>query len=195
MAAYIIRAGEHGPVKIGRTDDVHARLADLQASHHELLVLLRVIDTPFDAEPILHRRFSHLRLRGEWFSFDEEMLTFIPVEPKAEAEPPLMEIIKAARRAAIAETQDLCEEIWQHFRGIDNRRQFVKRLASLIGLTPGRAKKIVYGEKLRIEVHEMEGLRALARKLKTEERARAALARIGRPLPLFPDHKDEEEGR
>jgi len=81
MPTYIIRAGLTGPVKIGRADDVEARRRDLQTAHHETLHVLRVLDTPFDAEPILHAKFAALRIRGEWFEFDQEMLSFVPETP------------------------------------------------------------------------------------------------------------------
>lgn len=81
MATYIIRAGLAGPVKIGRADDVERRRAALQTAHHEELIVLRVIDTAFDAEPVMHKQFAHLRIRGEWFDFAPEMLTFEPQSP------------------------------------------------------------------------------------------------------------------
>lgn len=81
MATYIIRAGSDGPVKIGRADDVAARLASLQTGNPAELVVVRIVDTPFDAEPLFHERFKERRLRGEWFEFDAEMLTFIPAAP------------------------------------------------------------------------------------------------------------------
>lgn len=83
MATYIVRAGTDGPVKIGRADDVEARVADLQTANYERLCILRIIDTPFDAEPIFHERFKHLRVLGEWFKFDPEMMTFLPDEPRS----------------------------------------------------------------------------------------------------------------
>lgn len=81
MATYIIRAGLAGPVKIGKADDVEARREALQTAHHETLHVLRVIDTPFDAEPVFHQRFAEAHIRGEWFEFREEMLTLVPTEP------------------------------------------------------------------------------------------------------------------
>lgn len=81
MSTYIVRAGAYGPVKIGRADDVPARIAALQTAHHEPLVLLRIVDTAFDCEDVFHSRFGKHRIRGEWFHFDDEMLTFIPTPP------------------------------------------------------------------------------------------------------------------
>lgn len=81
MATYIIRAGLAGPVKIGKADDVNQRLRELQTGNHERLSVLRVIDTPFDAEPLFHLKFARNRLHGEWFEFEAAMLTFVPEEP------------------------------------------------------------------------------------------------------------------
>lgn len=192
MPTYIIRAGSDGPVKIGRADDVAERITSLQTGHHETLVLLRVIDTAYDSERSFHREFAHRRIRGEWFLFDECMLTFVPSEQPSAEDAPLADVIKAARRAAVIEAQDLCEEIWVSFRGIDSRGRFVKRLARLIGLKSSQAKRLLYGARTEIHVHEMEGLRALARKLKTQRATEAKAREIGRPLPLFPEL---DEGR
>lgn len=73
MKTYIIRAGDSGPVKIGRTRQMAYRLFTLQTGHYEELRLVRLIDG--DAEAVLHHRFAALRIRGEWFRFDPEMLT------------------------------------------------------------------------------------------------------------------------
>jgi len=78
-AVYIIRAGDDGPVKIGyvhREEAVVARLNDLQHANHERLTLIRVIPGAMrQTEKWLHRQFSSNRIRGEWFFFDERMMT------------------------------------------------------------------------------------------------------------------------
>lgn len=168
MPTYLIRAGKRGPVKIGRADDPEQRLSDLQTAHHERLELIRVVDTAFDAEPIFHERYAEHHIRGEWFNFVEEMLTFVPSRPRAEVS--IIGAAKAARTAACREAHALCDEIWLHYRLIDGSRgRFVLRLAKLIGVKDGRAKRLAYGITRRVDVYEMEALRALAAKLKTEE--------------------------
>lgn len=82
MAVYIIRAGYSGPVKIGKADCVPDRVRDLQTAHYEELRIIRVIHA--DAERQFHRHFSHLRIRGEWFHFDDEMLSFEALDAKPE---------------------------------------------------------------------------------------------------------------
>lgn len=77
MPIYIIRAGAHGPVKIGYSkseDALCARLAMLQAANPERLTLLRLLDGDVRIEQDIHSRFDHLRIHGEWFAFNNAML-------------------------------------------------------------------------------------------------------------------------
>jgi hypothetical protein len=69
---YFIRAGVSGPIKIGVATNVDHRLASLQTGHYQKLTVIRLIRG--NAERALHRKFAHLRIRGEWFHFDEAML-------------------------------------------------------------------------------------------------------------------------
>jgi DNA-binding transcriptional regulator YdaS (Cro superfamily) len=74
MPVYFIQAGEGGPVKIGWAVDPVSRLRELQCGNHAELRLLRELPGSITEERVLHRAFSHLRIRGEWFSFDPKML-------------------------------------------------------------------------------------------------------------------------
>jgi hypothetical protein len=75
MPVYMIQAGgEHGPVKIGVTDDVEKRLIGMQTGNHQPLVLIRLFEGGPNEERALHQRFADLRLNGEWFSFSKQML-------------------------------------------------------------------------------------------------------------------------
>lgn len=79
---YFLQAGEH--VKIGRTTDAQSlsrRIVTLQTGQAHRLVLLRTIDAPGWAEGWLHGFFAGVRTAGEWFNYQEEMLTVpIPTE-------------------------------------------------------------------------------------------------------------------
>lgn len=88
MTVYIIRSGEKGPVKIGRGANAEARRRALQTAHPRPLVMLREIEGGRLVERWMHDRFSRLRLYGEWFRFEDEMLT---IEP-----PPLVDPASAA---------------------------------------------------------------------------------------------------
>jgi len=71
---YMIRAGVHGPVKIGFSDDVVLRMVKMQADNHERLVLLRMFEGGALDEAALHMRFADNHLHGEWFGFTRAML-------------------------------------------------------------------------------------------------------------------------
>jgi 2,4-dienoyl-CoA reductase-like NADH-dependent reductase (Old Yellow Enzyme family) len=80
MPCYIIRSGDTSFVKIGWADeDVEERRRALQTAHYELLTVLRVIDGPPTVERWMHSRFSQHRVRGEWFTFHDDMLTVQPL--------------------------------------------------------------------------------------------------------------------
>jgi hypothetical protein len=78
---YFIRLGKAGPIKIGRTFDVAARVRKLQTGAPEKLDVLRVLDGDF--ETALHQRFAEFRSHGEWFSPVPELLLAIETEPFA----------------------------------------------------------------------------------------------------------------
>ncbi len=65
-------------IKIGVSADVDTRIADLQCSSPESLRLLASIgvDDPRQEKDI-HRRFAHLRIRGEWFRPGQDLLDYI----------------------------------------------------------------------------------------------------------------------
>jgi hypothetical protein len=83
---YFIQAGEGGPVKIGKADNVSARLVEMQCDNHADLVLLRQIEGGRLTEAWFHRAFASFRLRGEWFAYQPAMLT--AEAPEETAAPP-----------------------------------------------------------------------------------------------------------
>ncbi|MGL4444243.1 MAG: GIY-YIG nuclease family protein [Alsobacter sp.] len=72
---YFVRLGDDGPIKIGKTLDVDARVAKLQTSAPAPLKILAVADSNIETD--CHRRFSDLRRHHEWFDPSEELLSFI----------------------------------------------------------------------------------------------------------------------
>jgi hypothetical protein len=76
---YFIQVGEDGPIKIGRTTQSPLQRMDtLQTGIPIPLRLLAIIShVGASAEMMLHRRFYHLHVQGEWFRPDEELLTYI----------------------------------------------------------------------------------------------------------------------
>lgn len=171
MPIYIIRAGDNGPVKIGKADDVELRRADLQTGHHETLHIIRVIDTADHTEAALHRRFAQHRIRGEWFHFDPEMLTFVPPFASQRAvhqEGTVTDIVERARENTKREVRELRKAIWRSYAGWTTQVEFARHLAELLQCRRSRALNLIRGRVRMIEVHELEGLRALAAKLREE---------------------------
>lgn len=79
MAIYFIQAAD-GAVKIGRANNVNRRLRNLQTAHAQELILLRTIEGGELEEWACQFEFRDLRIRGEWFQFSEQMLSFVPRE-------------------------------------------------------------------------------------------------------------------
>lgn len=71
-----------GFIKIGFTADLPSRLSQLASGLPSPINLLCHIPGDFDLETDLHRRFGHLRERGEWFRRDPELLAFIEEQTK-----------------------------------------------------------------------------------------------------------------
>lgn len=82
---YFVQAGTDGPVKIGYSAATVLRLINLQASHHEELVVLRELPGNKNTERWLHQHFKTSKIRGEWFRYEPAMLT---VTPPRKAPPP-----------------------------------------------------------------------------------------------------------
>ncbi len=72
---YFVRAGD--AIKIGFATNLKDRLVGLQTSHPDELEVLAAISANDVDEYATHQKFAHLRLRGEWFQADKELLDFI----------------------------------------------------------------------------------------------------------------------
>lgn len=76
---FIQRVDGTGPIKIGVADDVPRRLGGIQTSHPEPLHVLAVMRGGVSMERSLHERFASLRMQGEWFRPEPDLLAFIEV--------------------------------------------------------------------------------------------------------------------
>lgn len=74
---YLVRAGDAGPIKIGYATNFARRLKELQFFNHEPLTALAVIPGGRSQEHMLHERFAHLRIHGEWFRPGVDLLAFV----------------------------------------------------------------------------------------------------------------------
>lgn len=66
-SVYFIQRGTDGPVKIGHSKRVSARLAGLQSGCPEPLSLIGILPGGRKKEMELHAKYADLRLTGEWF--------------------------------------------------------------------------------------------------------------------------------
>jgi hypothetical protein len=81
---YFVQAGDELRVKIGKANNVRARLTQLQDEANRLgvgfrLQLLHVVSGGLREEKSLHKRFAALRVnpRNEWFWLRDELLSFL----------------------------------------------------------------------------------------------------------------------
>jgi hypothetical protein len=74
---YFLQQGEDGPIKTGSTTKLGARIATLQTASSVELKVLGTCVGDNTVERAIHRRFKHLRIRGEWFRPEAELLEFI----------------------------------------------------------------------------------------------------------------------
>ena len=74
---YFVEAGIGGPIKIGWTQNLNRRVAELQTANAEKLHVLGTVAGTLDDEFTFHARFAHLRLEAEWFENSSEILDFL----------------------------------------------------------------------------------------------------------------------
>lgn len=72
QVVYVIGSTNGHAVKIGRSDDVARRLAEIQRMSPVKLEVLWQVQAGGDLETALHRRFKARRTHGEWFDFGDE---------------------------------------------------------------------------------------------------------------------------
>ena len=73
---YFIRAGEHG-IKIGYTYELEKRLKCIQQHCPIKLEVICTMKGSALIEKELHRKFSHLKIHGEWFKPHMEIFDYI----------------------------------------------------------------------------------------------------------------------
>lgn len=81
-STYFVRVGD--AIKIGAATNFKTRLQSLQTGQVELIEVLAVVPASLIDEFKTQQLFAHLRIRGEWFRNDAELLYFIE-QAKAEA--------------------------------------------------------------------------------------------------------------
>jgi hypothetical protein len=90
---YFIHDEQAGAIKIGKADNPRKRLVELQVGCASRLVLLAMIPGGDADEGRLHRQFRHLKVRGEWFRADDDLMEFAgTIEAKKMG--PFLELVK-----------------------------------------------------------------------------------------------------
>lgn len=79
---YFMRADDDGPVKIGWSKNPVVRSFQIRPTPLTELTIIRLIDGPAWVEKWFHWQFDELRLNGEWFTFDDRMMTLEPPEDR-----------------------------------------------------------------------------------------------------------------
>jgi hypothetical protein len=74
---YFVERGCGGPIKIGWSQDVDRRLAELQTANAEILRVLGKVPGRMRDESKMHERFAYLRLEAEWFRNAREIHEFL----------------------------------------------------------------------------------------------------------------------
>jgi Meiotically up-regulated gene 113 len=76
--AYFIQHEEGGPIKIGMSSDPEERLRGININSHDpRYKLLGVMPGGRTQEKNLHIQFRHIRVHGEWFLPEPELLDYI----------------------------------------------------------------------------------------------------------------------
>ena len=69
---YIIAENEHGPVKLGFSNDPFKRVKQLQTGSNVVLKIFHTQEIEFKdrikLEKLLHKAIKHYKVHGEWFS-------------------------------------------------------------------------------------------------------------------------------
>lgn len=74
---YFLHSNAMNAVKIGWTENIRTRERSIRAANPEDLVLLATIEGGRSLEKELHKKFEHLRIRGEWFRCNAELMIHI----------------------------------------------------------------------------------------------------------------------
>lgn len=78
---YFVRESTLNAIKIGTSTRVTARLDMIRCNNPGEVSLIAQICGGRRVEAVLHEHFSHVRVRGEWFASDPELIELIESFP------------------------------------------------------------------------------------------------------------------
>lgn len=81
---YFIYDSNNNAVKIGKTnkDSLYVRLSMIQVGNPNELTILGVMDGDLDKEQELHQEFKKYYIRGEWFTYSDEIKEYVSTNTK-----------------------------------------------------------------------------------------------------------------
>jgi hypothetical protein len=74
---YFVQEDGTGAIKIGTSKQLKKRVDELARQLPSKVKLLAMMDGCRETECVVHRRFHHVRIRGEWFRPVPELLAYI----------------------------------------------------------------------------------------------------------------------
>lgn len=96
---YFIQRGGTGPIKIGWTRRIEARLRELQTGNAERLTLRALAACSRSYERLVHKILAPFRISGEWFMCHPEVLSCIEEhQERFRRDPALLSFIEAQER-------------------------------------------------------------------------------------------------
>jgi hypothetical protein len=120
---YFVTDGEL--IKIGYSGSAKVRMKALKSAAGKDLKLLKVVPGTRDDESRFHKLFQHLRVQGEWFRRDPELLGFIEGRPDPDdadlVQPTVVCELQQQRQAmaALSKSEGWPPQVMCYFHSID----------------------------------------------------------------------------
>lgn len=137
---YFVQNTRTSQVKIGYSSEVRKRIGSLQTATPDRLILIRLIDGGPRTEAWLHKKFSNLHVRGEWFEYHDDMLVVCPPD-------------ELPQRAKVVQRRDIRLTLRE-------RTVSAERLGAEIGLT---AQQVVFSLSSGLSEDEAQSVLSLLR--------------------------------
>ena len=133
---YIIQAGNLGPYKIGKANNVEKRIKQLQTANpialkERLVIHCKSEQHAFSIESQLHNCFKSYRLEGEWFAGNINLATAMNITKEARLD------TKKSRRHIYKRLEDI--------KTITDCERFLKSLGASGRVSLDIVSKIKYG--------------------------------------------------
>lgn len=126
---YFLVETSTGNIKIGKGTSGQNRLTTCQIGNSAELKLLLEVPGSFSLEKRLHTRFRHLRVRGEWFRGDPELLAFIEKQRLLGRKVPAP---KGLPTAAPSLEEEPVDSLWGFVRPLPGGRNRPDRLSGRV---------------------------------------------------------------